>query len=194
MRIKPLFSIPDGEKVTEKALRRVLVSSVCGMLLCMSCLVSTTWAWFAVSVENPGNEIAVAKVTHEVTVSAAGVPVASSDGSYALSKGEYSVEAQIHNDATDTDAFGHRSAPVYLVMTVVGKGEPESYYIEIKSGSGTITQEISIADAPVRISFSVSWVQPAQADPVGDGVLTIGEMQTGSSTETTTGSAESETE
>lgn len=57
MRISKLFTIPEGEKVTEQKLRSVLVASVCSILLCMTCLASTTWAWFTVSVENTGNVI-----------------------------------------------------------------------------------------------------------------------------------------
>ena len=50
MRLKDLFTVPTGEKVTERHLNRVLVSSICGLLLCMACLVGTTWAWFTDSV------------------------------------------------------------------------------------------------------------------------------------------------
>lgn len=59
MRIKRLFTVAPEEKLTEKRLLQVLVSSVCSMLLCMSCLAGTTWAWFTVSVENHDNEIRI---------------------------------------------------------------------------------------------------------------------------------------
>lgn len=51
MQLKELFTVPAGEKITEQCLRRVLVSSICSILLCMTCLVTTTWAWFTVSIE-----------------------------------------------------------------------------------------------------------------------------------------------
>ena len=57
--LKSLFTVPEGEKITEKQMQRVLVSSVCSILLLLSCLVSTTWAWFAVSIENTGNVIEI---------------------------------------------------------------------------------------------------------------------------------------
>ncbi|MBQ5607534.1 MAG: hypothetical protein IIU86_00735, partial [Oscillospiraceae bacterium] len=68
MKIKHLFAVPQGEKVTEKHLRRVLISSICSILLCMTCMVSTTWAWFTVSVENRDNEIQIATVAANVHV------------------------------------------------------------------------------------------------------------------------------
>ena len=59
MRIKKLFTVEKEEKITEKRLLQVLISSVCSMLLCMACLAGTTWAWFAVSIENENNEIRI---------------------------------------------------------------------------------------------------------------------------------------
>lgn len=47
---KELLSLSEGEAVTEKQLQRILVSSVCSILLCISCLAGSTWAWFATSV------------------------------------------------------------------------------------------------------------------------------------------------
>ena len=57
MQMKGMFSLKAGQIVTEKYLRQVLVTSICGILLCMSCLIGTTWAWYAVSIENNDNEI-----------------------------------------------------------------------------------------------------------------------------------------
>lgn len=62
-KLKFLFTVQEGEKVTEKTLRRVLISSVCSILLCMMCLFSTTWAWFAVSVES---DFTISIVSQEV--------------------------------------------------------------------------------------------------------------------------------
>ena len=59
MRIKHLFTVTPEEKLTEKRLLQVLISSVCSMLLCMACLAGTTWAWFEVSIENHDNEIRI---------------------------------------------------------------------------------------------------------------------------------------
>ena len=59
MGIKKLFTVPEGEKITEQVFCRVLISSICSMLLCMACLAGTTWAWFTVSIENTGNVIEI---------------------------------------------------------------------------------------------------------------------------------------
>lgn len=51
-KLKYLFTVPEGEKITEKSMSRVLISSVCSILICLTCLFSTTWAWFRVTVES----------------------------------------------------------------------------------------------------------------------------------------------
>ena len=94
MKIKHLFAVPQGEKVTEKHLRRVLISSICSILLCMTCMVSTTWAWFTVSIENTNNVIEMATATASVQIS----PVAITDenGAYILNAGEnYTVTVTV---------------------------------------------------------------------------------------------------
>lgn len=54
---KAFFSVPEGEKIKEKYFRRMLAASICSILLCVTCLVSVTWAWFSVSVEYPDNAL-----------------------------------------------------------------------------------------------------------------------------------------
>ena len=81
LKIAHLFTVPAGEKVTEKAFLRVLISSVCSMLLCMGCLFGTTWAWFTLEIDNPQNEIQIAKVEFkELTLTRESEGVAHIDG------------------------------------------------------------------------------------------------------------------
>ena len=102
--LKYLFTVPEGEKITEAHLTRVLVSSICSILLCMSCLVSTTWAWFAVSVENTGNVITVGTYAINTTVTnlADGSeiqPTALYQHAYYLPEGEYAVKIALQEDS-----------------------------------------------------------------------------------------------
>lgn len=85
--LKYLFTVPSGEKVTEKHLQRVLISSVCSFLLCMTCLVSTTWAWFTTSVTSGNNVITVGSFTTQIDVKN-DAPQIVSDGAYALVAGK----------------------------------------------------------------------------------------------------------
>lgn len=172
MRIKTLFSIPDGEKVTDKALRKVLISSICSILLCMTCLVSTTWAWFTVSIVNTGNEIIIAELEPTVTIKLEnGDPIAPSNEVYALEAGKYLIEAEIQNNASESDAFGSKEKPVYLVMTVSKPDtSTENYFFD---ASEKIEQKLTIGNTLVKISFYASWVQPNEL--VDSEELLIGE-------------------
>lgn len=58
--VKYLFTVPEGEKVTDRHFRRVLISSVCSILLSMTCLVGTTWAWYTASIQTPAITLQVA--------------------------------------------------------------------------------------------------------------------------------------
>ena len=68
MRLKDLFAVPKGQRITDKYLCRVLVSYICSILLCMGCLAGTTWAWFTVSIENTENVIQIGTPQVNVTV------------------------------------------------------------------------------------------------------------------------------
>lgn len=61
--IKNLFTVADNEKVTEKHMMRVLISTVCSVLICMTCLVSTTWAWYTATVTSEGNVLDIGQWT-----------------------------------------------------------------------------------------------------------------------------------
>lgn len=178
MRIRDLFTVPEGQKVTEKHLRRVLISSVCSILLCMSCLVGTTWAWFTVSIENTDNAIVIAKVTADVTIKTGEEVIPEpANGSYELQKGDYAVAVSLENDATKSDSFGNRTGTVYLVISVVKADETSAYYY-IQTANNSEEIDLIINDDSATISFSVSWLKPAAADPIEENALSIGNAQT----------------
>ena len=115
MRIKDLFTVPQGERVTEKTFGRVLVSSVCSILLCMACLFGTTWAWFVAGIENTGNVIQIANVELEVTTVPEGESSAVTGNSQTLTAGVYDLRIEIRNEAAGNEAGAKH--PVYVIMT-----------------------------------------------------------------------------
>lgn len=185
MRIKTLFSIPDGEKVTEKALRKVLISSICSILLCMTCLVSTTWAWFAVSIENTGNVIQIATVTADVSITGHGNNAVdkSAENQYELQAGTYAIKVKVENDKADW------KRPVYVLMSVASNGECDYYYLTFMPDNDNQQLEFACSK-PVAVSFSVAWVEPASAVSIGDEAVVTSEAPT---EPTTVPSTESET-
>ena len=197
MRIKDLFTIPKGKKITEKIFAKVLVSSVCSILLCMACLVGTTWAWFTVSIENEGNEIHIATVTPLVEIKN-GDTVVSPVGaaSYTLGEGTYTVRVHLENDATGPDDLNRPQGKVYVVMIVTHNDTSESYFFTF-DGKQVESKELNgfqIGSGTAIVNFSVSWVEPASATPVDSEAVVIGEIPTEPSTEATSPSAEPSTE
>lgn len=189
MRLKDLFTVPTGQKVTEKHLRRVLISSICSILLCMTCLVGATWAWFTVSIENTDNVIQIATVTQLVEIKK-GDTVVSPVGtaSYSLSKGTYTIGVHIENDATGSDDLNRLQGKVYVVMIVTLNNMSESYFFTF-DGKQAESKELSgfkIGSGTAIVNFSVSWVEPASATPVGSETVVIGEIPTEPSTEPST--------
>lgn len=172
MRIKNLFSVPEGKKVTEKMFGRVLISSICSILLCMACLVGTTWAWFSVSVENIGNEIQIATVTADVTVKQGDTEIPKSDdGSYKLNAGTYDVGIELINDATE------KKAPIYVLVTINKSDDSAEYYcIEILGTQGTTNLQLGISSDSSVVTFSVSWIMPASVTLINDETAVIGEL------------------
>lgn len=189
MRLKDLFAVPAGQKVTEKHLRRVLISSICSILLCMTCLVGATWAWFTVSIENTDNVIQIATVTQLIEIKN-GDTVVSPVGaaSYSLSEGTYTIGVHIENDATGSDDLNRLQGKVYVVMIVTHNNMSESYFFTF-DGKQAESKELSgfkIGSGTAIVNFSVSWVEPTSATPVGSETVVIGEIPTEPSTEPST--------
>lgn len=172
MRIHELFTVPEGEKVTEKMFTRVLASSICSILLCMACLAGATWAWFTVSVENEENTIQFADVTADITIAGA---EKLADGSYSVPAGAHVIDIQLNNDANAIDDLGNPRRDVYVLMTVTHDAEAEIYCFTF-SGENRQQKEMTFGST-AKVSFSVSWLQPADTKFVGAEAIVIGEAE-----------------
>lgn len=154
------------EKTTERQFHKVLISSICGILLCMTCLIGTTWAWFTVSVENQDNVIEIAKITPEILVTSEGASIApTADGSYALPvSGTYSIAVTLTQEdktAADANLLNNSKHPVYVVMTVSHGNDLQYRLFAFENGETEKTHAITLHDETATISFSLSWVKPA---------------------------------
>jgi len=186
MRLKDLFTVPTGQRVTEKHLRRVLISSICSILLCMTCLVSTTWAWFTVRIENAGNVIQIATVSANVSITdhENNAVDKSSENQYELQAGTYAIEVKAENDSTEW------KRPVYVLMSAMGSEKTDYYYFTFLPNSAEAQKiELSCID-PVTVSFSVSWVEPASAISVENETVISDEIPTEPETDPSTEATE----
>ena len=175
MRMKELFAVPEGKKITEKMFGRVLISSVCSILLCMACLIGTTWAWFTVSIENEGNEIQIAEVIPSVVIKVGDTPVSPVDGAYTLEAGTYEVTIRLDNNATGADDLNKTQRNVvYVVISVIQDSTSNNYYLAFTKAEETKLHELQITGSAAEIRFSASWIEPASATPIGSEAIVIG--------------------
>ena len=56
------------ESPEDKQIRMVLISMISSILLCVACLVGTTWAWFQTSFTSAGNSISIGELTVAVAL------------------------------------------------------------------------------------------------------------------------------
>lgn len=186
MRIKAFFTIPEGKKVTEKVFGRVLLSSICSILLCMICLAGTTWAWFEVTISGNGGQIQIVDVEMTATVKNGSETLTpAEDGSYTLEKGTYTVSAQLEGERTNTDI------PVYALVSV---GD-DHYCMQLENSSeGTgATRDLLITAETANVRISLVWLKPDGAQLVENGG-TIGAVKEDPATQPSTGATEGTTE
>ena len=181
MNIKELYTIPEGEKVTEKSFGKVLISSACSILLCMVCLVSTTWAWFSVSVENTENILQIGSPNDSVSVSVASGTV--------LAEENHEVVITHGGNSDDFD----RKSTLYVTLTVNGT---KSVYTALNAGN-QYKQMLQIqvaAGQQCTLTWEASWFAPVNADLLVGNTITVEavEPQIPSSSETEAASNASE--
>ena len=163
MRIRELYTVPKEQKITEKYLRRVLISSICGILLCMSCLAGTTWAWFTVSIENTNNVIQIGKP--EVRLAIDGKE---QDSGVPLESGEYKLKIE---HANELDDFQKKST-LYVTLTLTSEDETVIKYAKIDQNEA-YTKTITINTGKAcTLSWEVSWFAlPNAAELVDDTII-----------------------
>lgn len=149
-----MFFAENGQKVTDKYLRQVLVTSICGILLCMCCFVGATWAWYTVSVENTDNVIHIVSEAPEVSVTMAGNKIGLNEPN--LPAGSHTLEIAY---AVQEDNLQHESA-LYVTLSVdrTIKG-----YVTLNHDSYQAQIEVT-SDKECFVSWTVSWFAPDGAD------------------------------
>ena len=157
MRLKDLFTVPTDEKVTEKGLNRVLASSICGLLLCMACLVGTTWAWFTNGVVDDGNVIQIGKPQVVLKVNGADV-----ENGGSLWAGNHIVNVEHANQADSLE----KKSNLFVTFTVSSGENVVSQYVML-GDENDYTALIKLQlDGTYAFSWNVTWGEPTVVDPV----------------------------
>ena len=152
------------EKITDKAFSRLIITSFLGILVCIACLCSTTWAWFTGAAENDNNEIKTAE-TCLLTVTV-------TDSDVALSDIEGGVVLEKNVTYTVTLSLPSGSASGYCLI----KTDDRSYYTEYiaRHEGETETRSFRLTvEESQTVAFVSRWGIYSGACDVVDGALRI---------------------
>lgn len=140
------------KKLSDKALIRLIITSVLGILLCIVFLCSTSYAWFTESVEGKNNSIKTAgECLLTATVSQGGeeiIKITADESGKTINdmNGEYSVSLTLPRE----------SSSGYLIISVDG----ENYYSEYLKRNETQDQSLNFTitvNTPKSIKFTTHW-------------------------------------
>lgn len=168
-------STSTTEKLTEKAFSRLMLTGVLGILVCIVCLCSATWAWFNTSTSAGDNKLGSGIFALDVSVadeSTAEVAIfKQKDGSTLCTlsgAGRYNVTLTIAEKSTVTKGFcvlsakgvRHSTAPIY------------------NSGSKSLTFTLNADEPNLSIIFIPAWGTPASNDLIEENeIFAIGAAQ-----------------
>lgn len=138
--IKSILYVPKHYKPTDENIRRLLVPSFLGIILCMICLAGTTWAWFTASVQTQPQTIAAAN--YDITVTVNDKPV---NGAISLTVGE-SYKVTLTATGTANEFGGY---------CIVKGGEKPLYTAQLLPG-GTLSFTL-IPEKDGTYTFAAVW-------------------------------------
>ena len=154
------------KKLTDKAFSRLIVTSVLGILACIVCLCSTTYAWFSNTIPSVSNQVQTAEeFLLEVVIAEDGVELSDIEG-----------EVQLHADReyVITLTLPPHSASGYL-MVITADGV--TYYTDFiarheEAEAKVVSCELVVSTTQV-VTFAPRWGIYASEGNVVDGKLLI---------------------
>lgn len=159
------FVDSKDEKLTDKAFSRMLLPSVLGILLCIVCLCSTTFAWFTDSAPSAQNEIKAAdECLLSVTVTESGEELQNIESGVLLEAGkEYTVTLSLPSG----------SASGYCMIVAGGKTYYSDYIARhSRSEPKTVTFTLTVA-TDQTVVFKPHWGIYSKETDVADNKLLI---------------------
>ena len=154
----------NTKKLTDKAFSRLLFTSILGILFCIVCLCSSSYAWFTGSVSGDGNEIkTAAECLLEVTVSKDGVAIDGIEEGVNLEAGEYEVTLSLPGD----------TASGYCLIKAGGANYYSDYILRHSGDEPQTKSFILKVETEQTVTFTNRWGIYATDSHVVDGVMLI---------------------
>ncbi len=154
------------DPLTDKAFSRLALMSILGILICIVCLCSTTWAWFTDSIPSKGNSI---KVADECLLS---VTVTDENGT-ALEDLEAGVQLEQGKTYIVTLSLPRDSASGYCLIKASGQSYYTDYIVRHENDEAqTVSFALTVAESQT-VEFEPRWGIYAKESDVIDGQLSI---------------------
>ena len=158
----------NREKLSDKAFARLAITSILGILVCIICLCSTTYAWFTGSVQGNSNKIQTADAC------LLSVSVYKDGAEKAIIDTENSATLECEGTYTVTLTLPKESSSGYLVITVDGQDYYSDYLQRNDNTDQTLTFTLNLVTAK-SVTFTARWGIYSGDCPVKNGeTLTIG--------------------
>ena len=163
---KSLFYVPKYEKVSEKSLSRIMLSSVFGILLCGICLAGLTWAWFTGSVSSTANTITAAdfSVGVEFKQNELVIEPAIENESYKLNSGTYKVTITADGSATTGYCKVEYGEKTYYTVPLFTNSESDTVEFTVYASGNSelkITPQWGTCAVPATAESPRIWSRPA---------------------------------
>ncbi len=162
------------DKLTDKAFSRLVLTSILGILVCIVCLCSSTYAWFTESHESPKNEIKTAgECLISVTVLHNGTaqdttPIENIEDGVELAAGDYLVTLTLPSG----------SASGYYLVEASGATYYTDYIARHEEAEPKTVSFIMTVEGTQTVKFTSCWGIYAQESDVVEGILLIPTPQT----------------
>ena len=164
------------KKITDKAFTRFVATSVFGILVCIACLCSSTFAWFTTTQDSSQNTITSGVFDHEIkieiTSAGSGETVELTDGdvqSCTLDRDKSYVVTLTPTAATTVKG--------YCVIKIDGVEYNTDTYGAVSEGSLkvlTFTLTLPAGDSPAEVTFTPHWGIAAEKHVHDSETFTLG--------------------
>ena len=156
--------IAEKEKSADAGIKRMMLTSVLGMLICVVCLAGTTWAWFTANsgIDDTDKPLSVETAQVNVAVSI------DNQGKGTVSGGNSQTITIAKNEKLSVTLTGDgTSTKRYCYVTVDG----DRYYVDLSS-SNSIT--FTVCSSSDSMTIEASWSAPDSGSSLISSGATIG--------------------
>ena len=142
----------NNEKLSDKAFARLVLTSILGILVCIICLCSTTYAWFTGSVQVNNNTLKAA----DACLISVSVYKDGAEGALATVNTENSATLECEGTYTVTLTLPKESASGYLIITANGQDYYSDYLQRNDNTDQTLTFTLNVKAAKT-VTFTARW-------------------------------------